>query len=267
MGGTGARCAGRLQPRGKPMIDCIFSICCRNEPRKAIARRSLASFFENTDLSRVRTLAVFDGGEDFAAEFPFDTVIRHKESLGVALSLNTSLDLIRARDRYFVKESRNPRASARTQYISYHQDDLLYSRDWLDKCVGALKRYPQACFVTGWKNDHSDHPAARQDGEHLFKLTLSGQHLMATREYWFSLEPMTMLYGWNAGTAPYEPHRGGPESPYEERGNPGPDRKCSRFDWYLMIDNPRSPFLTGRFNVALDVITNIGRDESTWQNG
>lgn len=249
------------------MIDCIFSVCCRNEQRKAIARRSLASFFENTDLSKVRTIGIFDGGEDFSSEFPFDTVLRHKDSRGVALSLNTALEMLRARDRFYVAESRNPRMSERCEYISYHQDDLIYSQGWLEKCVEALRKFPKACFVTGWKNDHSDHPAARQDGEYLFKLTLSGQHLMATRDYWFSLDPMTMLYGWNAGTAPYEPHRGGPELPYEERGNPGPNRKCSRFDWYLMVDNPRSPFLTGRFNVALDVITNIGKEDSTWQNG
>jgi hypothetical protein len=249
------------------MIDCIFSVCCRNEARKAIARRSLASFFENTDLSRVRTLAIFDGGEDFSREFPFDQVLRQKDSQGVALSLNTALALIRARDNYYVKPGRNPRASARTEFISYHQDDLVYSPGWLDKCLGAFRKYPQACFVTGWKNDHSDHPAARQDGEYMIKLTLSGQHLMATRDYWFSLEPMTMFYGWNAGCLPYEPHRGGPENPFEERGNPGPDRKASRFDWYLMIDNPRSPVLSGRFNVALDVITNVGKENSTWQNG
>jgi hypothetical protein len=249
------------------MIDCVFSVCCRNEARKAIARKSLASFFANTDLTKVRTLGIFDGGEDFSSEFPFDQVLRNKESQGVALSLNTALELIRARDRYFVKPGRNPRLSERGEFISYHQDDLLYSPGWLDKCLSAFQRHPQTVFVTGWKNDHSDHPVSKQDGEYMLKLTLSGQHLMARREYWFSLDPMTMLYGWSAGTLPYEPHRGGPENPFEERGNPGPNRKCSRFDWYLMIDNPRSPVLLGRFNVALDVITNIGKEDSTWQNG
>lgn len=249
------------------MIDCIFSICCRNEKRAAIARESLRSFFDNTDPARVRTLAVIDGGLDFSAEFPFDTVIRHKDSAGIALSLNTAIGMIRSRDHYYVKEGRNPRASAPTEYISYHQDDLLYSKGWLDKCLQPFVRYPQVCFVSGWKNDHSDHPVSKQEGEFMLKLTLSGQHLMARKDYWFSLDPMTMLYGWNAGVLPYEPHRGGPENPFEERGNPGPNRKCSRFDWYLMIDNPRSPVLAGRFNVALDVITNIGKQDSTWQNG
>ena len=249
------------------MIDCIFSVCCKSERRKTLSRRSLESFFEHTDLAKVRTYAVFDGGENFSSEFPFDYVLSHKESVGVALSLNSALDLVRAKNRYYVLESRHARHSAPTEYISYHQDDLLYSPGWLDKCVQAFSKYPEAVFVSGWKNDHMDHPEFRRDGEYHLKHTLSGQHLMARREYWFSLEPMTMLYGWNAGSNFYEPHRGGIENPGTERGNPGPDGMCSRFDWYLMIDNPRSPVMTHRPNVALDVITNIGKEESTWLAG
>jgi hypothetical protein len=246
------------------MIDCIFSICCRNERRKALSRRSLQSFFDNTDPAKVRTYAVFDGGENFAAEFPFDYTLHHKESVGVALSLTSAIDLIRAKSRYYVTESRNPRHSAPTEFISYHQDDLLYSPAWLPKCVEAFALHPEAVFVSGWKNDHLDHPEIRREGDLLLKHTLSGQHLMARRDYWFSIEPPTMLYGWNAGSNFYEPHRGGLENPQGERGNPGPDGMCSRFDWYLMIDNPRSPVLTHRPNIALDVMTNIGKEASTW---
>lgn len=249
------------------MIDCMFTICCKNQARRDIILRSMESFFNNTDQAQVRTCLIVDGGEDLSGAFPFDYVIRNRESVGISLSINTGIAMIRSRDQYYVKEARNLRASAQSDFISYHQDDLLYSKGWLEKCLEAFKRYPQACFVSGWKNDHSDHPVSRQEGEYMLKLTLSGQHLMARKSYWYSIDPMTMMYGWNAGIVPYEPHRGGPENPFEERGNPGPNRKCSRFDWYLMIDNPRSPVLSGRFNVALDVITNIGKENSTWQNG
>ncbi len=249
------------------MIDCLFTVCIKNQARKDIAMRSLESFFKNTDASQARTYLVVDGGEDISGAFPFDYVLRNKESIGITLSINSGIALIQAKDRYYVKEGRNARASAVSDTISYHQDDLLYTPGWLPKCLEAFEKFPQACFVTGWKNDHTDHPVSKQVGEYMLKLTLSGQHLMAKKDYWYSLDPMTMMYGWSAGTLPYEPHRGGPESPFEERGNPGPNRKCSRFDWYLMIDNPRSPVLTGRFNIALDVITNIGKQDSTWQNG
>jgi hypothetical protein len=227
----------------------------------------MESFFNNTDQGRVRTYLIVDGGEDLSGAFPFDYVLRNKESLGISLCINSGIALVKAKDRYYVKQSRNQRASAPSEIISYHQDDLLYSAGWLDKCLAAFTRYPQVCFVSGWKNDHRDHPTSGQDGEFMFKPTLSGVHLMARKSYWYSVEPMTMMYEWNGGTLPWEPHRGGPEKAFDERGNPGPNGKCSRADWYLMIDNPRSPVHSGRFNVALDVVTHIGEGISTWRNG
>lgn len=229
--------------------------------------KSLGSFFENTPLSEARTFLIMDGGEDIADRFPFDAVLRHAQPVGISLSINSGLALVKARDSYYVRESRNGRPSLRSDFISYHQDDLLYSPGWLGRCLEAFNRYPDVCFVSGWKNDHSDHPTERVEGDFLLKRTLSGQHLMARKSYWYSIDSMTMLYGWNAGVVPYEPHRGGPEDPAVERGNPGPDRRCSRFDWYLMTDNARSPVVTGRHNIALDVMTNIGAEESTWQRG
>jgi glycosyltransferase involved in cell wall biosynthesis len=225
--------------------------------RPDLLRRSLESFLECTDESLYRLTVVQDGLDhgnatgvviqDFWTEI--DHVLIHQENLGLGPSINQALAHIQALNEWFAHPTHGYRPLV-TQFVCYCQDDLLYSKGWLERLISSfccLEKAHNIGFASGV--ECVEHAVKRDiGGGMVLKDWVRAAQLFARREYWMSMFPIPRL----------DPETG------RVRAKPN-DGMGSGVDWHFIRNHPNSVCRTGRNCLVIPgLVSHMGYDRSTW---
>ncbi|MHB8407878.1 MAG: glycosyltransferase family 2 protein [Acidiferrobacterales bacterium] len=228
-----------------PLVDIIMTTKERNGGGEMLAR-SLKSFDDMTSLERsdARVTIVQDGHNGSVAEvirqneYLFDRVILNTNNEGLGPCLNEALQNVASRW--------DP-----APFICYVQDDLLYTKLWLERMVQmfvSLERMHKLAFASGV--ECIEHQEGRQDlyGGMQLKKYIRAANMFGRRETFEDMLPIP----------PVDPETG------RLRGKPN-DGLGSGVDWHFMRIHPRSAEKTSRQCLVIPgLLLHMGYKESTW---
>lgn len=234
------------------MIADIF-VTVKN--RGDLARKSLESLFQNTDKSLYRLTVIRDGNyantsflnKEYSNKI--DYVFTNNENMGLGPSLNLATAHIQQINKWY-NDSKVGEQDKVSTFISYCQDDILYTPNWLEK----LARLFMLCeerhnigFVSGIES--IEHPVKRDlGGGMVLKDWIRATHMMARREYWDSMFPIPA----------YDPETG------RLRAKPN-DGIGSGVDWHVIRNAPNSICRTGKSCLVVPgTLVHAGFRDSTW---
>jgi hypothetical protein len=238
------------------MIDIFFT----SKGRTNLFIRSMKSFFECTDQSKVRTTLVLDGTDDEnestldalwnnRGNVPkFDCKIVHGENVGLGPSINEALAHIDATNRYY-EDPRAPVPELVSQLMCMLQDDILYTAGWLEELTKwflLLEKTEKIGFASGI--ECIEHKEKKRLGKVVLKDWVRATCMLARREYWLSMWPIPR----------FDPETG--------RVRAKPDHGMgSGVDWHFIRNHPNSVCKTGRTCLTIPgLLVHCGFRESTW---
>lgn len=219
--------------------------------RKDVFRQSLDSLLTCTSRDLFRLTVVIDGGKVKEYETTIfdcaDTVLWHKENLGLGPSINSALGHISMLNGYFDDNQKN--------FICMVQDDVEYTPGWLEKLIkvyGLFSRKHNLGFVSG-----HNAPEHATSGEIMFgkdrlllKPWIRATNMFAEKEYFLSMYPIPRI----------DPETG------RQRGKPN-NGMGSSCDWWFIRNHSNSVCKSGRINLVYPgLIKHIGFNKSTWIN-
>lgn len=239
------------------MIDVFVTIKDRYE----LACRSLRSFFDSTERGTYRLTVMLDGQYRVVDDPSWgdllellylggvDHVIQSKDNEGLGPTINRALSHIQTINLW-ESDQRVGDPSKVSDLIVYCQDDLLYTDGWLERLSREFYRLERACklgFASGLECvEHK--MKAQLPGGLLLKDWIRAAQMMARREYWMSMWPITK----------FDPETG------RQRAKPN-DGIGSGVDWHFIRNHENSVCRTGRTCLVIPgLVQHLGYDQSTW---
>lgn len=232
----------------------LVDIFITYKDREDLFKQSLESLYDCTKRDQFRLTVICDGGgiPSFLNNFFPDHVLVHKDNMGLGPSINQALSHIDALNLYYGSELAKD-LSKTSELVCYSQDDLLYSKDWLEVLV-------QSFFIYEWKKigfasgvECVEHPVKEKlpnIGSHkaLLKDWIRAAQMMARRSYWMSMYPIPR---WDPETK-------------NIRAKPN-NGIGSGVDWWFIRNHENSVCKTGRSCLVLPgLVKHLGYNKSTW---
>jgi len=207
----------------------------------------LESLVQCTDGNLFRLTIVADGHHNATSEVLrefeqlWDHKIEHAICQGLGPSINQALAYINANKPWDITPS---------PLTVYVQDDVQYSRGWLEKLSQKflqLERPLNLGFASGI--ECIEHPVKKDIGNGMVtKDWIRATCMMARHDYWMSMWPIPRI----------DPETG------RERGRPH-DGLGSSVDWWFIRNAVNSVCKTSRTNLVIPgLLQHIGYKESTW---
>lgn len=235
----------------------IADIFVTTKGRPELFHRSISSLLENTPREQFRLTLVNDTGisppshkKDFLPVETFDHILAHRENMGLGPSINQALAHIDVLNRWY----QDPQAgdpSSVAPFICYCQDDLLYTKGWLQILATRFMAFEKQ-FNLGFASgiESIEHQEDRKDlpGGMQLKRYIRAANMFSRRETWMSMFPIPR----------FDPETG------RVRAKPN-DGMGSGVDWHFMRNHPLSVERTGKTCLVIPgLLQHMGYDQSTW---
>lgn len=244
------------------LIADIFVTIKPEAKRIDLTKKSLASLRDNTDKSQYRLTLCFDGqGEanaisEIKNSISADYILESYQNEGLGPTINRAIAHIKTVNDWYSHPSYGDHTKV-APYIVMCQDDLLYSKDWLQTLAYRFRAYGlqyKLGFASGIESiEHAEKTRHKKlaDGIYLQDWIRAAQ-MLATREYWESMMPISR----------FDPETG------RVRAKPN-DGIGSGVDWWLIRNHPNSVCKTGKTCLVMPgLCQHAGYNKSTWlQNG
>jgi glycosyltransferase involved in cell wall biosynthesis len=189
---------------------------------------------------------------DLSSEFKIDHILFHQENLGLGPSINQALMHISALNSWGEFDSRALDPGNITQFICYCQDDLLYTKGWLErlaKMYMLMEKQYNLGFASGV--ECVEHAVCKDIGNGmLLKDWIRAAQMFGRREYWMSMYPITR-FDPETGNVRAKPNNG----------------IGSGVDWHFIRNHPNSVCKSGKTCLVIPgLVKHMGYKESTWLN-
>lgn len=243
------------------MIDIFVTIKDRYE----LSNKSLLSLYDSiSDRSLYRLTVLFDG--IYPTEEGFDEIYNTLDKIdvdyvltsfvneGLGPTINRALSHIESINQWY-SDPKAGDSSKVSDLIVYCQDDLLYTKDWLitlrDRFY-QLEKPLKLGFATGLEcvehKTKSQIPNPKTNKPDLLKDWIRAAQMMARREYWMSMYPITRF------------------DPETQRVRAKPNNGIgSGVDWHFIRNHENSVCKTGKTCLVMPgLVTHLGYNKSTW---
>ena len=228
----------------------LVDVFITTKGRPDLLEKSLRSFEECTDPADYRLTIIDDTGDmgrgvdivlGMADGMPrVDHLLVHRENLGLGPSINQVLAHIDALQKWDGEDG----------FICYCQDDVLYSKGWLQKLL-KMFLLNQVCFPIGFASgiECVEHPVIRDIGAGLvLKDWIRATNMFGKTSFWMSMFPIPK----------FDVETG------RERAKPN-DGVGSGVDWHFIRDHENSVCRTGKTCLVIPgLLQHMGYDRSTW---
>lgn len=233
----------------------IADIFITTKNRRDLLVKSLDSLFQCTDKSNVRITLVRDGAyantstiqDEYAGKF--DYVLTSYENEGLGPSINMALAHIDALNRWWGHPTHGDPSKV-APFIVYCQDDLLYTKGWLERLLTnfmVMENTHKIGFASGLECVEHEVKQTLHNGL-LLKDWIRAAHMFARREYWMSMFPIPRL---DAETG-------------QVRAKPN-DGMGSGVDWWFIRNHQNSVCKSGRTCLVVPgLVKHLGYKDSTW---
>ena len=232
--------------------------------RDDLFERSFQSFVKNTPRELYRLTIVCDGhglpdfiNRNFASLHNdltcIDHVLIHRENLGLGPSINQALTHIDSLNRYY-SDPRVGDPQKVSEFVCYCQDDLLYTKDWLQTLAKFFMMFENSKnlgFASGV--ECVEHEVREELGDFhgrkvVTKDWIRAAQMFARRDYWMSMWPIP-AFDPETGRLRAKPH----------------DGMGSGVDWWFIRNHENSVCKSGKTCLVLPgLVKHLGYDQSTW---
>lgn len=230
----------------------IVDIFLTYKDRKFLFEESLRSFMENTPRSLYRLTIICDGFgvPAFLKELDVDYILESKENMGLGPTLNQALSHIDTLNKWYESSPLKEDNEKASQFVCYCQDDLLYSKNWLEtltKMFLVFERQMNLGFASGIECIEHKIKEKGPDGI-IFKDWIRAANMFARRDYWMSMFPIP----------PFDPET------RRKRAKPN-DGMGSGVDWWFIRNAENSVCRSGRTCLVIpSLLKHLGYNRSTW---
>jgi len=236
----------------------LIDIFMTYKDRSELFENSFNSFIENTEPGLYRLTVVCDNNEipDFIKNSSnVEHILLHKENIGLAPSINQALSHIETLNNYY-SDKRVDSLEHVSDFICYLQDDILYTKDWLEKLTKyflMFETHKKIGFASGIECiEHKQREEIGVFGNDkvITKDWIRATCMFARRNYWMSMFPIPMF---------------DPET-QRERAKPN-DNIGSGVDWHFIRNHKNSVCKTSRTNIVVaGLLQHLGYNKSGWLN-
>jgi glycosyltransferase involved in cell wall biosynthesis len=237
----------------------LIDIFMTTKDRGSLFKKSLQSFFDCTDrtVTPYRLTVVRDGDfadTRFVNDYDFvDHVLTHNKNLGLGPSINQALAHIDALNKYYGSSVHKGHSQMyeKSDFICYCQDDLLYSKGWLERMIKFFIIFEKNCklgFASGVECIEHQEGLKDLGNGMLLKHYIRAAQMFGRTEYWMSMYPIPAF---------------DPET-RQLRAKPN-DGIGSGVDWHFIRNHENSVCRTGRTCLVFPgLVKHMGYDQSTW---
>lgn len=250
-----------MDRKTKVLVDLFTTVVPKVESRIDLFNRSLDSLSKSTNKNLYRLTVILDGDGGYADAARdvisshhsiIDHVIISNQNQGLGPSVNKAISYINCLNEWESDKTVGDKSLV-SEFICYSQDDVLYSKGWLEELIKFFTMFEKQHNL-GFASGHNaiEHKAQKElvPGKLLLKQWIRATNVFGRREYWNSLHPIPKL----------DPETG------RTRGKPN-DGLGSSVDWWWIRNAENSICKTGRTCLVIPgLVQHLGFNKSTWLN-